>query len=142
MDFSGHGKSSHRAKDAEYSLEARVIEVRGSRASGIITNNAVQVFDVADALHWDTFVLMGHSMGAGVATMATGACPERIEKVRAIAVRTHVVHSAAALSWSLWMVLVRGLRLKLLPKCSAQRCAVRDNARARALECVCVSPFS
>jgi hypothetical protein len=28
MDFSGHGLSSHRAKDAEYSLEARVLEVR------------------------------------------------------------------------------------------------------------------
>ena len=39
------------------------------------------VFDAADALGWETFSLMGHSMGAGISTMAAGACPDRIESV-------------------------------------------------------------
>ena len=39
------------------------------------------VFEVADALGWSTFSLMGHSMGAGISTLAAGACPERIDSV-------------------------------------------------------------
>jgi len=47
MDFSGHGNSSHKSKDASYNMAERVIEVS----------------NVADALKWDSFILMGHSMG-------------------------------------------------------------------------------
>jgi pimeloyl-ACP methyl ester carboxylesterase len=53
------------------------------------------VFDVADALGWDAFVLIGHSMGAAVATMAAGAVPERIQKVRAGAVGAAAIERAA-----------------------------------------------
>ena len=48
MDFTGHGKSSHRPSDSSYFFMERVPEVIG----------------VADALNWDKFVLCGHSMGA------------------------------------------------------------------------------
>ncbi|WP_313219420.1 alpha/beta hydrolase, partial [Stenotrophomonas sp.] len=42
------------------------------------------VLDVADALGWDRFSLIGHSMGAGIASLTAAAAPERIERLVAI----------------------------------------------------------
>ncbi|MBF0351958.1 MAG: alpha/beta hydrolase [SAR324 cluster bacterium] len=36
------------------------------------------VIEIAHQLGWDQFILMGHSMGAGVATLTAGTIPERI----------------------------------------------------------------
>ena len=36
------------------------------------------VLDAADALGWDRFHLIGHSMGAGIASLVAASCPERI----------------------------------------------------------------
>ena len=42
------------------------------------------MLDIADALGWDTFSLLGHSMGAGIASLIAAACPQRIERLLAI----------------------------------------------------------
>jgi pimeloyl-ACP methyl ester carboxylesterase len=39
------------------------------------------VLAVADALEWPRFAVIGHSMGAGIASLLPGVAPERIERV-------------------------------------------------------------
>lgn len=67
-DLPGHGASAHLPPGADYSFAAAV--------------NAV--LDVADALGWDRFGLLGHSMGAGIASLVAAACPQRVERLVAI----------------------------------------------------------
>lgn len=68
VDLPGHGRSAHLPPGADYSFAGTV--------------NAV--LDMADALGWDTFALLGHSMGAGIASLAAAACPQRITRLVAI----------------------------------------------------------
>lgn len=68
IDLPGHGRSAHLPPGAEYSFAAAI----GS------------VLDVADALGWERFSLLGHSMGAGISSLIAAACPERIERLVAI----------------------------------------------------------
>jgi pimeloyl-ACP methyl ester carboxylesterase len=42
------------------------------------------LLDVADALGWERFALLGHSMGAGIGSMLAAACPQRVERLVAI----------------------------------------------------------
>jgi pimeloyl-ACP methyl ester carboxylesterase len=65
LDWSGHGLSSHRPPGVPYHFVDWIPEL----------------LDAADALGWETFSLMGHSMGAGASVLAAGAVPERIEKL-------------------------------------------------------------
>jgi len=65
LDLPGHGRSERAPKGSEYHF----------------VNWVPVVFDVADALGWERFTLVGHSMGAGISTLAAGACPDRIESV-------------------------------------------------------------
>jgi pimeloyl-ACP methyl ester carboxylesterase len=65
MDFVGHGYSSHRPEGVRYHM----------------LDNVDDVLALADALELDRFILMGHSMGAGIASLLSGAFPERIEKL-------------------------------------------------------------
>ncbi|UNK48367.1 alpha/beta hydrolase [Lysobacter sp. S4-A87] len=67
-DLPGHGASAHLPPGADYSFAAAV--------------NAV--LDVADALGWDRFALLGHSMGAGISSLVAAACPQRVERLVAI----------------------------------------------------------
>ncbi|WP_166210820.1 alpha/beta fold hydrolase [Cognatiluteimonas telluris] len=67
-DLPGHGRSAHLAAGADYSFAGAV--------------NAV--LDIADALGWPRFALLGHSMGAGIGSLLAAACPERIERFVAI----------------------------------------------------------
>ena len=67
-DLPGHGASAHLAPGADYSFAAAV--------------NAV--LDIADALGWDRFSLLGHSMGAGISSLVAAACPQRVERLVAI----------------------------------------------------------
>ncbi|MEO6365008.1 MAG: alpha/beta hydrolase [Luteimonas sp.] len=68
VDLPGHGRSAHLPPGADYSFAGTV--------------NAV--LDIADALGWDTFALLGHSMGAGIASLVAAACPQRIARLVAI----------------------------------------------------------
>ena len=67
-DLPGHGRSAHLAPGADYSFAGAV--------------NAA--LDIADALGWERFALLGHSMGAGIGSLLAAACPERVERFVAI----------------------------------------------------------
>ena len=68
LDLPGHGRSAHLGPGADYNL--------------LVTVNAV--LDVADALGWERFALLGHSMGAGIASILAASVPQRIERLVAI----------------------------------------------------------
>jgi pimeloyl-ACP methyl ester carboxylesterase len=42
------------------------------------------VLDIVDALGWETFSLLGHSMGAGISSLVAAGAPERVRRVVAI----------------------------------------------------------
>ena len=67
-DLPGHGRSAHLPPGADYSF------------AGALNT----VLDMADALGWPSFALLGHSMGAGIASMVAAACPARVERLLAI----------------------------------------------------------
>lgn len=64
LDFAGHGFSSHRGPGEHYTSLADVQDV----------------IAVANALGWERFCIIGHSMGAAVATEIAGLFPERIDR--------------------------------------------------------------
>ncbi len=68
IDLPGHGRSPRLPEAAEYTFSGAVHSV----------------LDVADALGWTRFALLGHSMGAGIASLLAAGCPERIERFLAI----------------------------------------------------------
>ena len=65
LDLAGHGKSGSRSADSAYNL----------------WQDAGDVLDVADALRWQRFTLLGHSRGAGISMLFAGAFPERVDKL-------------------------------------------------------------
>lgn len=65
LDLPGHGRSSHAGVGASYHF----------------VDYVVAVHEVLDALGWQQPVLMGHSLGAGVAAVAAAVMPERIHKL-------------------------------------------------------------
>ncbi|MCG8536355.1 MAG: alpha/beta hydrolase, partial [Pseudomonadales bacterium] len=65
LDFAGHGYSEHLPEGMRYHMLDNVDDVVG----------------VADTLGLESFVLMGHSMGAGISSLLAGAFPERIQKL-------------------------------------------------------------
>jgi pimeloyl-ACP methyl ester carboxylesterase len=67
-DLPGHGRSAHLAPGADYSFAGAVDAV----------------LDIADALGWTRFALLGHSMGAGIGSLLAAGCPERVERFVAI----------------------------------------------------------
>jgi pimeloyl-ACP methyl ester carboxylesterase len=67
-DLPGHGRGAHLAPGADYSFAGAV--------------NAV--LDIADALGWERFALLGHSMGAGIGSLLAAACPQRVARFVAI----------------------------------------------------------
>lgn len=68
LDLAGHGLSDHRPPGAWYHFVDYVADVLGA----------------ADALGWERFSLLGHSLGGAVATLVAGSCPERIERLALI----------------------------------------------------------
>lgn len=62
LDFSGHGHSEHRPPDLATHLVDHVRDV----------------LEVAEQMGWQRFVLVGHSMGAGVASLFAATYPERV----------------------------------------------------------------
>lgn len=65
LDLAGHGKSSHRSLDSAYN----------------IWQDVGDVLDIADALGWERFSLLGHSRGGAIATLFAGTFPDRIERL-------------------------------------------------------------
>jgi pimeloyl-ACP methyl ester carboxylesterase len=65
LDFAGHGWSEHRAIGTRYHNLDHVDDV----------------LSVVNQLGWQQFTLMGHSMGAGVASLLASALPERVTKL-------------------------------------------------------------
>jgi pimeloyl-ACP methyl ester carboxylesterase len=61
-DFAGHGFSSHRAQGVHYTSLADVQDALA----------------IANALGWQRFNVIGHSMGAAIATELAGMFPERV----------------------------------------------------------------
>lgn len=65
LDLIGHGFSDHRPASMPY----------------YIWDNVQDLMAVADQLNLEKFTLLGHSMGASIATLFAGAFPERIENL-------------------------------------------------------------
>ena len=65
LDLPGHGHSDHRPSGAAYYFIDMVMDV----------------IEVADVLGLESFSLLGHSMGAGVATYLAGTLQEKIDYV-------------------------------------------------------------
>ena len=68
LDLPGHGTSAHLPPGAEYSLAGTVHAV----------------LDAADALGWDRFAVLGHSMGAAIGSILAAAAPARVTRFVAI----------------------------------------------------------
>jgi pimeloyl-ACP methyl ester carboxylesterase len=62
MDMVGHGHSEHLPQAADYHL----------------SDSCRWVVALADAMGWERFALIGHSMGAAVASITAAAVPERV----------------------------------------------------------------
>jgi pimeloyl-ACP methyl ester carboxylesterase len=65
LDLAGHGKSGSRSADSAYNLWQDVGDL----------------LDVADAMGWQRFTLLGHSRGAGISMLFAGTFPERVDKL-------------------------------------------------------------
>jgi pimeloyl-ACP methyl ester carboxylesterase len=65
LDLPGHGRSEHRPPSAVHHFVDWVGEVA----------------EAADALGWTGFSLIGHSMGAGIASLVPAVFPDRIRRV-------------------------------------------------------------
>lgn len=65
VDLAGHGHSDHRPPGTSYHLVDYVPDV----------------VEVAERLAWDRFILLGHSLGAGIASLIAATFPERVEKL-------------------------------------------------------------
>ena len=68
LDFPGHGESPPRSPAARYHFDDYVFDVLA----------------VADALGWERFHLVGHSLGGAVASVVSAACPQRVETLSVI----------------------------------------------------------
>jgi pimeloyl-ACP methyl ester carboxylesterase len=68
LDFPGHGESPPRPDAARYHFDDYVFDVLAA----------------ADALGWDRFHLLGHSLGGAVASVLAAASPDRVESLSVI----------------------------------------------------------
>ncbi|HET6344475.1 MAG TPA: alpha/beta hydrolase [Myxococcota bacterium] len=68
LDLPGHGASQHRSPDAAYHFIDWIPAVMGA----------------VRALGWETFDLVGHSLGAGIAMAVAGTYPDRVRRLALI----------------------------------------------------------
>lgn len=62
LDMPGHGRSQHK------------------RGPYHFIDSVADAVQAADALGWERFSLLGHSMGAGISSLVAGTVPERIDR--------------------------------------------------------------
>ncbi|NZA25863.1 alpha/beta hydrolase [Luteimonas sp. SJ-92] len=103
-DLPGHGRSAHLPPGADYSFAGALHSV----------------LDIADALGWERFALLGHSMGAGIASLVAAGAPRRVERLLAIealgALPEDPARTAARLRDAVAAArALRGKRLRLFP---------------------------
>lgn len=65
VDLPGHGLSTWKPSGVPY----------------VFFDWVLDGFDIANALNWDRFQLLGHSMGAGISSLMAGTLPERISRM-------------------------------------------------------------
>ena len=65
LDLPGHGFSDHRPPGSSYHFIDMIVDA----------------LEVINFLDWDSFSLIGHSMGAGVASYLAGTVPDKIDSV-------------------------------------------------------------
>lgn len=83
IDLPGHGRSDHRPAGMRYHM----------------TDYVDDVMAVAKELEWEQFVLLGHSMGAGIACLTAGAFPAsvmRLVSIESLGVVTTDINDAPA----------------------------------------------
>ena len=68
LDLPGHGRSQHRPAGAAYHF----------------VDYAAVVLAAADALGWERFTLLGHSLGASIASLVAAVVPRRVERLALI----------------------------------------------------------
>lgn len=68
LDFPGHGQSRPRPAGCRYLFDDYVFDVIAA----------------ADALGWERFHLLGHSLGGAVSSLVAAACPERVSSLALI----------------------------------------------------------
>lgn len=90
-DAAGHGSSGHRSADAGYHIWTELYDI----------------LDVAAALGWERFSLLGHSRGAAVATLFAGTFPERVERLMLIEGGLPIIGAAEEAPANLARVLTR-----------------------------------
>lgn len=91
LDAAGHGRSGNRSRDSGYN----------------IWQDVGDVVDVAAALGWQRFNLLGHSRGAAVATLFAGTFPDRVERLMLIEGGLPIVGEANEAAANLATVLMR-----------------------------------
>ena len=119
LDLPGHGRSAHLPPGAEYSLAGTVHTV----------------LDAADALGWERFAVLGHSMGAAIGSILAAAAPEQVERFLAIealgALADREDHTAARLREAVAARrALAGKRLRVFPDLDG---AIRARMQANAL---------
>jgi len=65
LDLPGHGHSDHRKPGVRYTFSEYIFDLDAA----------------LEALKWDSFSLLGHSLGGGVVTAYAAALPERVRRV-------------------------------------------------------------
>ncbi|WP_116472838.1 alpha/beta fold hydrolase [Zobellella maritima] len=117
LDLAGHGHSAHRPTGQPY----------------YIWDNVADVLALVDELGLERVALLGHSMGAGVATLFAGAFPERVGQLFLLDGLTPLDYPADQLPGQMADALLKGARLSrrsLRPYASfEQAVAARINSR-------------
>lgn len=94
VDLPGHGHSSHRPGGYYHFVDY-----------------ALDVVAIADGLGWGRFDLLGHSLGAGIASLVAGAFPERVAKLALIEGLGPLTSEASELPQALRRAREKSLRL-------------------------------
>ncbi|BBB26410.1 alpha/beta fold hydrolase [Amphritea japonica] len=100
LDLMGHGFSDHRPTSTPY----------------YIWDNVQDLMIVADQLKLDRFTLLGHSMGASIATLFAGAFPRRVDKLVLIEGVAPLVTEPDAAAEQLALAIKKRIRMQGRPQ--------------------------